>query len=56
MQRFQGLTRLLLSFASASPSGTKTLLHLGISGILKDILSRTGIEYGLTATQEEASR
>ena len=56
MQLFQGLARLLLSFASGSPSGTKTPLLLGISGILKDILSRSGSEYGLTAIQELASR
>ena len=57
MQLFKGLTRLLLSFASGSPSGTKNLLLLlVISGILKDFLSRSGSEYGLTATEEQASR
>lgn len=39
----QGLIRLLSTCASGSPLGTKTLLHLGISGILKDILSGSGL-------------
>ncbi|CAA6673508.1 unnamed protein product [Spirodela intermedia] len=36
-----GLMRLLSTCASGSPLGAKTLLLLGISGILKDILSRS---------------
>lgn len=39
----QGLIRLLSTCASGSPLGAKTLLLLGISGILKDILSGSGI-------------
>ena len=39
----QGLVRLLSTCASGSPLGAKTLLLLGISGILKDILSGSGI-------------
>lgn len=39
---FQGLIRLLSACASGSPLGSKTLLLLGISGILKDILSGSG--------------
>lgn len=38
----QGLIRLLSTCASGSPLGAKTLLLLGISGILKDILSGSG--------------
>lgn len=38
----QGLIRLLSTCASGSPLGAKTLLHLGISSILKDILSGSG--------------
>ncbi|KAF2302054.1 hypothetical protein GH714_031917 [Hevea brasiliensis] len=38
-----GLIRLLSTFASGSPLGAKTLLLLGISGILKDILSGSGV-------------
>lgn len=38
-QVLQGLIRLLSTCASGSPLGAKTLLLLGISGILKDILS-----------------
>lgn len=34
----QGLIRLLSLCAKGSPLGVKTLLHLEISGILKDIL------------------
>ncbi|KAF3434701.1 hypothetical protein FNV43_RR21786 [Rhamnella rubrinervis] len=40
---YTGLIRLLSTCASGSPLGTKTLLLLGISGILKDILSGSGI-------------
>lgn len=36
---YTGLIRLLSTCASGSPLGTKTLLLLGISGIIKDILS-----------------
>ena len=39
----QGLIRLLSTCASGSPLGAKTLLLLGISGILKDILAGAGI-------------
>lgn len=39
----QGLIRLLSTCASGSPLGAKTLLLLGISGILKDILAGSGI-------------
>lgn len=39
----QGLIRLLSSCASGSPLGAKTLLLLGISGILKEILSGSGV-------------
>ncbi|KAF9622824.1 hypothetical protein IFM89_034059 [Coptis chinensis] len=39
----QGLIRLLSTCASGSPLGTKTLLHLGISGTLKEILSGSGL-------------
>ncbi|XP_065865567.1 E3 ubiquitin-protein ligase UPL3 [Euphorbia lathyris] len=40
---YTGLIRLLSTFASGSPLGAKTLLLLGISGILKDILSGSGV-------------
>lgn len=40
---YTGLIRLLATFASGSPLGAKTLLLLGISGILKDILSGSGV-------------
>ncbi|XP_059647478.1 E3 ubiquitin-protein ligase UPL3-like [Cornus florida] len=40
---FTGLIRLLSSCSSGSPIGAKTLLVLGISGILKDILSGSGL-------------
>ncbi|KAK4284851.1 hypothetical protein QN277_001629 [Acacia crassicarpa] len=39
---YTGLIRLLSTCASGSPLGAKTLLLLGISGILKDILSGSG--------------
>ncbi|KAK3028482.1 hypothetical protein RJ639_040051 [Escallonia herrerae] len=38
----QGLIRLLSTCASGSPLGAKSLLLLGISGILKDILAGSG--------------
>ncbi|CAI9781992.1 unnamed protein product [Fraxinus pennsylvanica] len=40
---YTGLIRLLCTCASGSPLGTKSLLLLGISGILKDILSGSGL-------------
>ncbi|PQQ14409.1 E3 ubiquitin-protein ligase UPL3 [Prunus yedoensis var. nudiflora] len=40
---YTGLIRLLSTCASGSPLGSKTLLLLGISGILKDVLSGSGI-------------
>ncbi|KAK8567964.1 hypothetical protein V6N13_105907 [Hibiscus sabdariffa] len=40
---YTGLIRLLSTCASGSPLGAKTLLLLGISGILKDILSGSGV-------------
>ncbi|PWA58797.1 Armadillo [Artemisia annua] len=40
---YTGLIRLLSTCASGSPLGSKTLLHLGISGILKDILAGSGL-------------
>ncbi|PSS25983.1 E3 ubiquitin-protein like [Actinidia chinensis var. chinensis] len=40
---YTGLIRLLSTCASGSPLGAKTLLLLGISGILKDILSGSGL-------------
>lgn len=39
----QGLIRLLSTCASGSPLGAKTLLLHGASGILKDILSGSGV-------------
>lgn len=39
----QGLVRLLSICASGSLLGSKNLLLLGISGILKDILSGSGL-------------
>lgn len=39
----QGLIRLLSTCASGSPLGCRTLLLLGISSILKDILSGSGV-------------
>ncbi|XP_049374949.1 E3 ubiquitin-protein ligase UPL3-like [Solanum verrucosum] len=38
-ETYTGLIRLLCTCASGSPLGAKTLMMLGISGILKDILS-----------------
>ncbi|KAL4585042.1 hypothetical protein LXL04_009655 [Taraxacum kok-saghyz] len=43
LKTFQGLIRLLSTCASGSPLGSKTLLLMGISGILKDILSGSGL-------------
>nr|KYP44067.1 E3 ubiquitin-protein ligase UPL3 [Cajanus cajan] len=40
---YTGLIRLLSTCASGSPLGAKTLLLLGISGILKDILSGSSV-------------
>ncbi|OIW08755.1 hypothetical protein TanjilG_03431 [Lupinus angustifolius] len=40
---YTGLIRLLSTCASGSPLGAKTLLLLGISSILKDILSGSGV-------------
>ncbi|KAK8963372.1 E3 ubiquitin-protein ligase UPL3 [Platanthera guangdongensis] len=40
---YTGLIRLLSTCASGSPLASKTLLLLGISGILKDILSGSGL-------------
>ncbi|XP_076931834.1 E3 ubiquitin-protein ligase UPL3-like [Bidens hawaiensis] len=40
---YTGLIRLLSTCASGSPLGSKTLLLLGISGILKDILSGSAL-------------
>ncbi|KAK1274292.1 E3 ubiquitin-protein ligase UPL3 [Acorus gramineus] len=40
---YTGLIRLLSTCASGSPLSAKTLLLLGISGILKDILSGSGL-------------
>ncbi|PWA53966.1 ubiquitin-transferase [Artemisia annua] len=40
---YTGLIRLLSTCASGSPLGSKTLLLLGISGILKEILSGSGL-------------
>ncbi|KAF5786287.1 putative HECT domain, armadillo-like helical, HECT, E3 ligase catalytic domain-containing protein [Helianthus annuus] len=40
---YTGLIRLLSTCASGSPLGSKTLLLLGISGIVKDILSGSGL-------------
>ncbi|KAL5097471.1 hypothetical protein RYX36_001798 [Vicia faba] len=40
---YTGLIRLLSTCASGSPLGAKTLLLLGISGVLKDILSGSGV-------------
>lgn len=44
----QGLIRLLSTCASGSPLGAKTLLLLGISGTLKDILSGSGLVAGVS--------
>lgn len=46
----QGLIRLLSTCASGSDQGAKTLLLLGISGILKDILSGSGLVAGMSVS------
>jgi len=51
----QGLIRLLSTCASGSPLGPKTLLLLGISGILKDILSGSGVS-SITSVSPALSR
>ncbi|KAL3514996.1 hypothetical protein ACH5RR_021898 [Cinchona calisaya] len=47
---YTGLIRLLSSCASGSHLGAKTLLLLGISGILKDILSGSGLVAGISVS------
>ncbi|KAM7475155.1 hypothetical protein LguiB_022398 [Lonicera macranthoides] len=47
---YTGLIRLLSTCASGSPLGAKTLLLLGISGILKDILSGSGLVASLSVS------
>ncbi|XP_052184785.1 E3 ubiquitin-protein ligase UPL3-like [Diospyros lotus] len=47
---YTGLIRLLSTCASGSPLGAKTLLLLGISGILKDILSGSGLVASASAS------
>lgn len=47
---FQGLIRLLSTCASGSPLAAKTLLLLGISGTLKDILSGSGLVAGASVS------
>ncbi|KAK1370334.1 HECT-type E3 ubiquitin transferase [Heracleum sosnowskyi] len=47
---YTGLVHLLSTCASGSPLGAKTLLLLGISGILKNILSGSGLVAGMSAT------
>lgn len=47
---FQGVIRLLSTCASGSPLAAKTLLLLGISGTLKDILSGSGLVAGSTVS------
>ncbi|XP_057966486.1 E3 ubiquitin-protein ligase UPL3 [Malania oleifera] len=47
---YTGLIRLLSTFASGSPLGAKTLLLLGISGILKDILSGSGLAASISVS------
>lgn len=44
------MIRLLSICASGSPLAAKTLLLLGISGILKDILSGSGLVAGTTVS------
>ncbi|CAI0434917.1 unnamed protein product [Linum tenue] len=46
---YTGLIRLLSTFASGSPLGSKTLLLLGISSTLKDILLGTGASANASA-------
>nr|XP_027105661.1 E3 ubiquitin-protein ligase UPL3-like isoform X2 [Coffea arabica]XP_027112032.1 E3 ubiquitin-protein ligase UPL3-like isoform X2 [Coffea arabica] len=47
---YTGLIRLLSTCASGSDLGAKTLLLLGISGILKDILSGSGLVAGMSVS------
>ncbi|XP_061372413.1 E3 ubiquitin-protein ligase UPL3-like [Gastrolobium bilobum] len=47
---YTGLIRLLSTCASGSPLGAKTLLLLGISRILKDILSGSGISFNASVS------
>ncbi|TVU13329.1 hypothetical protein EJB05_40379 [Eragrostis curvula] len=47
---YTGVIRLLSSCASGSPLAAKTLLDLGISGTLKDILSGSGLVAGTTVS------
>ncbi|KAL1362137.1 hypothetical protein HN51_010411 [Arachis hypogaea] len=47
---YTGLIRLLSTCASGSPLGAKTLLLLGISGILKDILSGSGVSSSVSVS------
>lgn len=47
---YTGVIRLLSICASGSPLAAKTLLLLGISGILKDILSGSGLVAGTTVS------
>ncbi|CAN6242342.1 unnamed protein product [Urochloa humidicola] len=47
---YTGVIRLLSICASGSPLAAKTLLLIGISGILKDILSGSGLVAGVTVT------
>ncbi|MCL7025928.1 hypothetical protein MKW94_009843 [Papaver nudicaule] len=47
---YTGLIRLLSTCASGSPLGAKTLLLLGVSGTLKDILSGAGLDARLSVS------
>ncbi|MCL7034368.1 hypothetical protein MKW94_030390, partial [Papaver nudicaule] len=47
---YTGLIRLLSTCASGSPLGSKTLLLLGVSGTLKDILSGAGLDARLSVS------
>ncbi|XP_026660129.2 E3 ubiquitin-protein ligase UPL3-like [Phoenix dactylifera] len=47
---YTGLIRLLSTCASGSPLGAKTLLLLGISGTLKDVLSSSGLVAGVSVS------
>ncbi|KAL8540084.1 hypothetical protein ACS0TY_001609 [Phlomoides rotata] len=47
---YTGLIRLLSTCASGSPLGAKSLLLLGISGILKDILSGSGFGFSMSVS------
>lgn len=52
----QGLIRLLSTCASGSPLGAKSLLLLGISGILKEILSGSGVSSNASSVSPALSR